>query len=159
MSAAARQPASLVPVESGAICPLKAMHPEFEGKTRGYWSARVPASHTIENVEAPGYFQNFLEGPLLLRVGDEIDIEPVSMTFYGKLRVLGVNPLLKRVVTRVLGHWATYEETPPAGFSWYWMGDAGLWAIKKGGVLIGQGYATQTECVEAVKELRRTAIT
>lgn len=152
---AARQPVSLVKPETHVTCPEKAMHPEREGKTRGYWSARVPDGHTIQDVERPDYFQAFLEGPKLLRVGDEIDIEPVSMTFYGKLRVLGVNPRLKRVTTRVLGAWAVYEETPPPGFSWVWTGEAGLWAVLKGGVKIGEGFATQTECLEAVKELRR----
>lgn len=155
----ARQAAQLLTPakQTGAICPPKAMFPEKEGKTRGYWAARVPAEHTIADVQRDDYFQNFVEGPMLLRVGDEIEIEPMSMVFYAKLRVLAVFPQLKRVVTRVLGEFYIYEETPPPGFSWEWKGEAGLWAVKKGGVVIGQGYATQTACLEAVKELRRGA--
>lgn len=155
---AARQASQLLTVKkTGVICPARAMTIDRVGHARGYWAASVPHGHTIEDVSRDDYFQEFTDGPRQIKIRDEIEVEDASLTFYGRLRVLAVFPELKRVVTRLLGEWTTYAETPPPGFSWEWLGDAGLWAVKKGGVVIGHGYATQTACLEAVKELRRGA--
>ncbi|TXH47209.1 MAG: hypothetical protein E6Q97_27625 [Desulfurellales bacterium] len=137
------------PAESAPVMPARGMNIDRQGHTRGYWSARAPNGHTIEDAISPGYFVNFVAGAVSLRLGDEIDIEPEGMEWWARLRVLGVLPNIKQVRVRLLEH-HDFTVTPPPGFHFEWAG-SDLWRVYRGKLMIASNCATHEECLAAIE--------
>lgn len=94
-------------------CPDKnALEIERDGKQFGTYIATVPPSHTLDDVMTPDYFgmlQSRATSDRLLRPGDFIDVRPLDFSWYVRLMVRALDPVLNKVVT--------FPIVPPVHFS------------------------------------------
>lgn len=144
-------------------CPKGAIDIEYEsvsGKGRGVWFARVPSEHTIEDVLSPAYFglmQSENQQGKVMRTGDVIEIEPENARWCVRARVMGLRWHTQQVLLREQQRW-DFAVKPQPGYDFVWDGNDACWAIYKGKTKVDSGYSTETECFEAVEELKREKV-
>lgn len=137
----------------------KALQIDKEGATRGRWYVRVPVEHTLEDVLAPEYFGNASQGQKPLRVPDVIEIEPEDLSWLLEVTVTSVNPVTRRVVTRLRGEVQTFgvevsEAQKAAGYSLKFIGKEAAWAIlDKNDAIIDQNHKTAAAALEKLNEI------
>ena len=134
-------------------CPIKAARIDREGHVRGYWAAKVPVEHTIDDVFADGYFADLLTLQAPPRHGDEMEIENEGMTWWARVRVLAVVPQLKVIrVVKLEAH--DFSVDIPPGFTFEWGGTEVMWRVLKGRNVVATQCFSHHDCLAAIESMR-----
>lgn len=156
--ARAEREAAEKPVEPKR-CPKGALYLESESTSpggRGCWYARVPHTHTIDDVLSPHYFGQFQSDEGGLRPGDKIEIETESGLWSIEVRVMAKIPKISQVKVRERpGSRQSFAVKPPPGVKFEWRGGQAKWVLMKGDVEVDGGFDSQDDALARFNELTK----
>lgn len=116
------------------------------GKIRNVYYARIPLTHTLENVLDPDYFGELM-GNKALTPGDRIECEAEDFSWDIELRVHAQSASTRQLICRVVRDFRSYDiEDLPKGWTYEWMGGAEHYAIFFEGKVMDRGLTSKEAC-------------
>jgi hypothetical protein len=126
------------------------------GKVRNIYYARIPVSHTIEDVLDPDYFGQLM-GNKALTPGDRIECEAENFSWDVELRVHAQSPSTQQLIARVVREYRTYlaGDLPP-GWTTQWLGGAEHYGILLNDKMVEQGLVSMDDCLNRINAIVAT---
>lgn len=123
------------------------------GKMRNIYYARIPMSHTVEDVMDPDYFGQMM-GNKALTPGDRIECECEDFSWDVELRVHAQSHSTTQLITRVVRDYRRYDIADlPKGWTMEWLGGAEHYGIFYEGKVMDQGLASKELCASRINAL------
>lgn len=132
---------------------------EVSGKMRNKYHARIPVTHSPEDVLNPDYFgQAFRAHPnprqAQLTEGDIIECEAEDFSWDMTLRVHAQVPSTQQLITRLRGEICYYDTADfPKGWTCEWLGNAEHFGIYLDGKMVETGFVTKDAALLRVHAL------
>jgi hypothetical protein len=129
------------------------------GKMRNRYHARIPVTHTPEQVMSPDYFGEVMRvsansRQAQLTPGDLIEVEAEDFSWDCTLRVHAQVPSTQQLITRLRGEVNFYETNDfPKGWTAEWLGSAEHFGIYHDGKVVETGFATKDAALSRVHAL------
>lgn len=126
------------------------------GKARNVYYAKIPVSHTVEDVLDPDYFGQLM-GNKALTPGDRIECEAEDFSWDIELRVHAQSVSTQQLIARVVRDFRVYEAGAlPPGWTTEWLGGAEHYGIFLNGKLMDQGLLSMDGCLNRINAIIAT---
>lgn len=134
-----------------ARCPAGQIDIDSTSRFRTRYLARIPASHTVEDVASPEYF-GLVVPNFDMREGDLIEVEWEDFSRYGLLQVRAVERSLQLVTTKARIPISEDSDVGdlPAGWTMEFRGGPAGWAILCQGQQQEAGFTTPEKAANRI---------